>query len=182
MCENRITIKAAGMATGLLKDVVTRRVIPQVGTTMQVDMAATGCKPAPVERNRSEAALRGVRDLRYQSRGQRWIEALEINECRGLRQRQATVFHPQRLTIGLRSPFDDFAACLAVFQFDLGSRDVIRLSSGAIPGNDLEADQKIVEAIGPEFVDAFLAVKRAEWGRYATHTTDWELKEYLDFL
>ena len=48
--------------------------------------------------------------------------------------------------------------------------------------DDLEADQKIVEAIGPEFVEAFLAVKRAEWHRYQTFTTDWELNEYLDFL
>jgi len=46
----------------------------------------------------------------------------------------------------------------------------------------LEADQPFVEALSPEFVDGFLAVKRAEWDRYAAHTTDWEMNEYLHFL
>ncbi|HSF19751.1 MAG TPA: glutamine synthetase family protein [Vicinamibacteria bacterium] len=48
--------------------------------------------------------------------------------------------------------------------------------------DDLESDVSIVEALGRAFVDAFLVVKRAEWERYARHTTDWELDEYLHFL
>ncbi|HXV64145.1 MAG TPA: glutamine synthetase family protein [Vicinamibacteria bacterium] len=48
--------------------------------------------------------------------------------------------------------------------------------------DDLESDASIVEALGKAFVDAFLVVKRAEWERYARHTTDWELDEYLHFL
>jgi glutamine synthetase len=48
--------------------------------------------------------------------------------------------------------------------------------------DDLEDDREIVEALGREFVDAFVVVKRAEWERYAAHTTDWELDEYLHFL
>ena len=39
-----------------------------------------------------------------------------------------------------------------------------------------------VEALGPEFVDGFVTVKRAEWDRYRLHTTDWETSEYLPFL
>ena len=46
----------------------------------------------------------------------------------------------------------------------------------------LEADQDFVEALGRAYVDAFVVVKRAEWERYAAHTTDWELNEYLHFL
>lgn len=48
--------------------------------------------------------------------------------------------------------------------------------------DDLEKDQAIVDALGKDFVDAFLVVKRAEWERYSAHTTDWELDEYLHFL
>jgi glutamine synthetase len=47
---------------------------------------------------------------------------------------------------------------------------------------DLERDRDIVQALGKDFVEAFLAVKRAEWERYAAHTTDWELEEYLHFF
>jgi glutamine synthetase len=48
--------------------------------------------------------------------------------------------------------------------------------------DDLERDREIVDALGKEFVEAFVVVKRAEWERYAAHTTDWELDEYLHFL
>jgi glutamine synthetase len=30
-------------------------------------------------------------------------------------------------------------------------------------------------------VEGFMAVKRAEWQRYVTSTTDWELDEYLEY-
>ncbi len=46
----------------------------------------------------------------------------------------------------------------------------------------LEADTALVEAIGPEVVAQFAAVKRAEWSRFAAAVTDWELKTYLPFL
>jgi glutamine synthetase len=46
----------------------------------------------------------------------------------------------------------------------------------------LEADKDFVEAIGPEIVGQFLAVKRAEWAKFAAAVTDWELKYYLPFL
>ncbi len=48
--------------------------------------------------------------------------------------------------------------------------------------DNLEADRDIVDALGKDFVDGFVVVKRAEWERYAAHTTDWELDEYLHFL
>lgn len=45
----------------------------------------------------------------------------------------------------------------------------------------LEADKEFVEAFSPSYVEGFLAIKRAEWERYLTHTTDWEIAEYLEY-
>jgi glutamine synthetase len=45
----------------------------------------------------------------------------------------------------------------------------------------LEGDKELVSALGQLFVDHFTAIKRAEWARFATAVTDWELKEYLPF-
>lgn len=46
----------------------------------------------------------------------------------------------------------------------------------------LEADTALVEALGPEFVAQFVAVKRGEWEKFSAAVTDWELKTYLPFL
>ena len=45
----------------------------------------------------------------------------------------------------------------------------------------LEADETLSEAVGREIVKHFVAMKRAEWARYARAVTDWELREYLAF-
>jgi glutamine synthetase len=53
----------------------------------------------------------------------------------------------------------------------------------------LAADKELVEAIGPELVEAFTILKRAEWERYlasgadpaTTDVTAWELAYYLPF-
>jgi glutamine synthetase len=45
----------------------------------------------------------------------------------------------------------------------------------------LEEDKDFVEDFSPGYVEGFLAVKRAEWQRFVTHTTDWELDEYLEY-
>ena len=44
----------------------------------------------------------------------------------------------------------------------------------------LEADPKIVELLGDEFVTAYTAMRRYELQRFADHVTDWELQEYLE--
>ena len=44
----------------------------------------------------------------------------------------------------------------------------------------LEADPKIVELLGDEFVTAYTAIRRYELQRFADHVTDWELQEYLE--
>jgi glutamine synthetase len=46
----------------------------------------------------------------------------------------------------------------------------------------LEADTELVEAIGHDVVAQFLAVKRAEWDKFAATVTDWEKRYYLPFL
>jgi glutamine synthetase len=46
----------------------------------------------------------------------------------------------------------------------------------------LETDAELGEAIGSELVAQFVAIKRAEWAKYAAAVTDWELKYYLPFL
>jgi len=45
----------------------------------------------------------------------------------------------------------------------------------------LEEAKDFVEAFSPSYVEGFLAIKRAEWERYTTHTTDWEVAEYLEY-
>jgi glutamine synthetase len=54
----------------------------------------------------------------------------------------------------------------------------------------LEADKEIVSAMGEDFVQAFVALKRAEWDRYVanvsdpaeTQATGWELRYYMPFF
>jgi glutamine synthetase len=46
----------------------------------------------------------------------------------------------------------------------------------------LEADHALVEAVGSDLVAQHVAVKRSEWERYCSATTDWEVREYLAFL
>jgi glutamine synthetase len=45
----------------------------------------------------------------------------------------------------------------------------------------LEEADELVDAIGRPLVDHFVAIKRAEWDRFARTVTDWELAEYLPF-
>jgi len=62
------------------------------------------------------------------------------------------------------------------------STDVVTPASLKDALDALEADGDLVEAFGPAYVDGFVTVKRAEWGRYEKWTTDWEMSEYLPFL
>ena len=43
-----------------------------------------------------------------------------------------------------------------------------------------EADERIVELLGSEFVQAYTVMRRHELQRFADHVTDWELQEYLE--
>jgi glutamine synthetase len=44
----------------------------------------------------------------------------------------------------------------------------------------LEADEKIAELLGAEFVTAYTVMRRHELQRFADHVTDWERQEYLE--
>lgn len=46
----------------------------------------------------------------------------------------------------------------------------------------LEADAALVEALGQDVVDHFVAIKRFEWEKFNAAVTDWELNFYLPFL
>ena len=44
----------------------------------------------------------------------------------------------------------------------------------------LEADERIVELLGSEFVQAYTVMRRHELQRFADHVSDWEREEYLE--
>jgi glutamine synthetase len=43
---------------------------------------------------------------------------------------------------------------------------------------ELKADQMLCDAMGPEMIQAFVALKEDELERFRKHVTDWEFKEY----
>ena len=44
----------------------------------------------------------------------------------------------------------------------------------------LESDEKLVELLGSEFVEAYTVMRRYELQRFADHVTEWELGEYME--
>ena len=44
----------------------------------------------------------------------------------------------------------------------------------------LEADERMVDLLGSEFVEAYAVMRRHELGRFADYVTDWEREEYLE--
>jgi glutamine synthetase len=44
----------------------------------------------------------------------------------------------------------------------------------------LARDERLVEVLGSEFVDAYTVMRRYELQRFADHVTDWEREEYLE--
>lgn len=65
--------------------------------------------------------------------------------------------------------------------------DTIDATVGVPPGlsaalDALEADGALAGALGSELVAQHVAIKRSEWERYTSTTTDWEMREYLPFL
>jgi glutamine synthetase len=46
----------------------------------------------------------------------------------------------------------------------------------------LEADEYLTEHLSPQFVRAFVALKRDEVKRFVSSVTEWELREYLNVL
>ena len=46
--------------------------------------------------------------------------------------------------------------------------------------NALEADAPLRQAVGTDFCEQFLALKRQEWDAFSQHVSDWELNWYAD--
>ncbi len=65
--------------------------------------------------------------------------------------------------------------------YELEDRTMMPFSLGEAL-DALEADPFFVERLGPQFVQAFLAMKRSEVARFAGAVTDWELNEYAIVL
>jgi glutamine synthetase len=91
----------------------------------------------------------------------------------------ATVLQAARLGVvhELMPPAHEEQDCLTSQSTTRHVPDTLALALDA-----LEADRALVEALGPEFVAQFVAVKRGEWAKFSAAVTDWELKTYLPFL
>ena len=83
--------------------------------------------------------------------------------------------------LGLENNYE-LAPVESLDSIENSATDVVVPSSLKEALDALEADDALVKAFSTEFVDGFVTVKRAEWSRYETHTTDWEMNEYLPFL
>jgi len=67
--------------------------------------------------------------------------------------------------------------------------DVCIPANLAVALDELNADEQLVQAIGPELVEAFTILKRGEWERYVaavedtstTDVSDWELRYYMPY-
>jgi glutamine synthetase len=44
----------------------------------------------------------------------------------------------------------------------------------------LEEDSVLCQAVGTEFCDEFIRLKRAEWDAFNLQVSDWELRRYAD--
>jgi len=72
--------------------------------------------------------------------------------------------------------------------YDLSLEEIIAKNISILPQSlgdaldELEKDSIFVEAMGSEIVSEFLKVKRAEWGDYLRHVSDWEVKKYAEFF
>jgi len=77
-------------------------------------------------------------------------------------------------------PFND----INVYELSAQERDALGVQM--MPGSlieamrELEQDKVIIDAMGAELYQAFLAARKAEWDDYRIHVTDWELERYLE--
>ena len=103
-----------------------------------------------------------------------------------------------RAPTGLSNPYLACAALLAAGL--LGIEDELELEPPARPPAEedeskeqlptsieeslglLEGDERLVEVLGSEFVEAYTVMRRYELQRFADHVTDWEREEYLELF
>ena len=72
--------------------------------------------------------------------------------------------------------------------YDLSLDEIIAKNISILPQSlgaaldELEKDAIFVESMGSDIVAEFLKVKRAEWGEYLRHVSDWEVTKYSEFF
>jgi glutamine synthetase len=90
----------------------------------------------------------------------------------------AAVLHASRLGVvnQLECPEAELGNCLDDVNTD---RHVPETLGEALEA--LRADKDICEAFGSGFIDHFLHLKNAEWKKFCTYVTDWEIRHYLPF-
>ena len=72
--------------------------------------------------------------------------------------------------------------------YELDRQQCLEKGIGILPQNldeainALEANTMFSEALGADFVQEFINIKRMEWVEYSRHVSDWELKQYAEFF
>ena len=70
--------------------------------------------------------------------------------------------------------------------YGLDERDLRERAIETLPGtlpealDELERNEVVLEALGPEIAGALLRARRAEWDEYRIQVTRWELERYLE--
>ncbi len=68
---------------------------------------------------------------------------------------------------------------------DMSEAERKRLGIAALPGTlieaigELEKDTFVQEVLGKHISEKYIAAKKAEWQRYRSQVTEWEINEYL---
>ncbi len=69
--------------------------------------------------------------------------------------------------------------------FEMSEEERREMNIEALPGtlieavNDMEQDAFVQEVLGKHVAEHYIAAKKAEWHRYRSQVTDWEINEYL---
>ena len=69
--------------------------------------------------------------------------------------------------------------------FEMSEEERREMNIEALPGtlieavNEMEQDAFVQEVLGKHVAEHYIAAKKAEWHRYRSQVTDWEINEYL---
>jgi glutamine synthetase len=72
--------------------------------------------------------------------------------------------------------------------YALTPREIAEKQIGILPQSLSEAIEELDksalfrDALGADFIDEFVALKRSEWIDYHRHVSDWETQRYLSFF
>lgn len=72
--------------------------------------------------------------------------------------------------------------------YDVSHAELVKMGIGVLPQslhdslNALEQDPLFAQALGADFIQEFITVKRMEWVEYQRHVSDWEVNRYLQYF